>query len=249
MKPLAECVDYFVEIRKAFHSFPELSQKEERTSATIAELLNGWGFEVCDKIGGYGVVGVLRRGTASKSVGLRADFDALPILEETGLEHASQNPGVMHACGHDGHSAILLAACYELARSPFCDGTFVAIFQPAEEVGEGAKAMFQDELESRFPTDAYFGLHNIPGLPAGHFGLAEGPFWAAVDDVTITLKGFGGHAGFPHLARDPVVAACNLGVALQTVVSRTLNPVDPAVLTIGAIHAGEAHNVIPDQSE
>jgi hippurate hydrolase len=239
-------IDGFIRIRRDFHVHPELSCEETRTSETIARLLSAWGYDVHTGLGGHGVVGLLRRGHGSKCVAIRADFDALPIQEETGLAYESKYPGKMHACGHDGHTAILLAAAHALARKPVADGTFAAVFQPAEELGHGARAMFEEGLLERFDFDAVFGLHNIPGMPVGTFGFRAGPFWAAVDNLDVEIQGFGGHGGLPQLARDPLVAGAQMVLALQTIVSRNTDPLDAVVVTLGAFHSGKAHNVIPD---
>jgi hippurate hydrolase len=241
-------IETFVRLRRDLHAHPEIAREEVRTSGTIARLLGEWGYQVHTGIGGHGVVGVLRRGHGSKSIAIRADFDALPILEETGLPYASRYSGKMHACGHDGHTAILLAAAAELARAPAPDGTFIAVFQPAEEIGQGAKAMFEDRLLERFAFDAVFGLHNIPGTPVGTFGFRAGRFWTAVDNLEITIRGFGGHGGLPHLARDPLVAGAHMVVALQTIVSRNTDPLESAVVTLGAFNSGNVNNVIPDKA-
>jgi hippurate hydrolase len=239
-------IESFVRQRRDFHAHPELAGEEARTSHIVAKLLAEWGYQVHTGVGGHGVVGLLQRGHGSRSVAIRADFDALPIQEQTGLPYASRHPGRMHACGHDGHTAILLAAASELARQPTADGTFVAIFQPAEEIGHGAKAMFEDRLLEHFGFDAVFGLHNIPGMAAAELGFRAGPFWAAVDNLDIILRGFGGHGGLPHPARDPLVAGHHLVLALQTIVSRDTDPLEAAVVTIGAFNSGKASNVIPD---
>jgi hippurate hydrolase len=242
-------MEQFVCVRREFHSHPELSHEEVRTSQTIARLLTGWGYQVHTGIGGHGVVGVLKRGQGSKSIALRADFDALAVQEESSLPHASRRAGKMHACGHDGHAAVLLAAAYQLGLSPDLNGTLVTIFQPAEETGRGAKAMIADGLLERFPFDAIFGLHNVPDLPTGSLGFRSGPFWAAVDNLDIVIQGFGGHGGRPNLARDPLVAGAHMVTALQTIVSRAVDPFDPSVVTIGAFKAGTVNNVIPDKAE
>jgi len=239
-------IDQFVKQRRDFHAHPELAGEEERTSEIIARLLAGWGYQVHAGIGGHGVVGLLQREHGARCVAIRADFDALPIEEQTGLPYASRHPGRMHACGHDGHTAILLAAACELAQHPPADGTFAAIFQPAEEIGRGARAMFEDRLLERFGFDTVFGLHNIPGMATAEPGFRAGPFWAGVDNLEITLRGFGGHAGLPHLARDPLVAGAHLVLALQTIVSRNTDPLEAAVVTVGAFNSGKASNVIPD---
>jgi hippurate hydrolase len=238
----------FIDLRHRLHAAPELSGKEFGTSALVAELLAGWGYEVATGIGGTGVVATLRQGAGERSIGLRADMDALPIAEATGLPYASANPGVMHACGHDGHTTILLAAARELAQKRNFSGTVRLIFQPAEEIG-GAVQMIEDGLFERFPVDAVFGLHNWPGVPAGEFRFIEGPAMAAVDLVIITVRGIGGHGAKPHEAVDPVVAASALVVALQSIVARNIDPLETAVITVGSIHGGTMPTVIPDSVE
>lgn len=237
-----------VATRQYLHANPELSFEEVETARFVADKLEGWGYEVTRNVGGHGVVARLKVGTSSKSIGIRADMDALPILEDTGLPYASKTPGKMHACGHDGHTTMLLGAAEYLARTRRFDGTVTLIFQPAEEagVGSGAQAMIADGLFERFPIDAIFGLHNHPGAPAGNWLMRSGPLMAAADSVKITISGKGGHASRPHLTIDPVVAACNLVVSLQSIVSRNIDPTQTAVITVGSIHSGEASNVIPD---
>ncbi len=238
----------FIALRQRLHAAPELSREEAATSALVAELLTGWGFEVATGIGGHGVVATLTNGAGERCIGLRADMDALPIAEATGLPYASGKPGVMHACGHDGHTTILLAAAKQLAESRNFSGTVRLIFQPAEEVG-GAVQMLKDGLFERFPVDAVFGLHNWPGIPAGEFRFIDGPAMAAVDLVIITVHGKGGHGARPQDAVDPVVAASALVLALQSIVARNVDPLETAVLTIGSIHGGTMPTVIPDSVE
>jgi hippurate hydrolase len=240
--------DDFIGLRRRLHTAPELGRKEFATSALVAELLLGWGYEVATGFGGTGVVGSLRRGAGERTIGLRADMDALPITEATGLPYASRNSGVMHACGHDGHTAILLAAARELAERRSFSGTVRLIFQPAEETG-GAVQMIEDGLFERFPVDALFALHNWPGVPAGEFRFIDGPAMASVDLVVITIRGKGGHGAMPHEAVDPIVAASSLVMALQTIVSRNIDPVETAVITVGMIRGGTLPNVIPDSVE
>ncbi|WP_294642554.1 M20 aminoacylase family protein [uncultured Aureimonas sp.] len=236
--------------RRHLHAHPELSQEEAQTAAFVADKLEGWGYEVTRGVGGHGVVARLVNGSGGRSVAIRADMDALPITEATGLSYASLSPGKMHACGHDGHTTMLLGAAEHLARTRRFSGTLNLVFQPAEEGGapSGAQAMIADGLFERFPCDAIFGLHNHPGAPEGHILLRSGPIMAAGDTVAITVHGKGGHASRPHLAIDPVMVACSLVMALQTVVSRSIDPTQTAVVTVGAIHAGEASNVIPDSA-
>ena len=243
--------DELIAIRRDIHQNPELSFKEQRTSDLVAERLQGWGYEVSRGLGGTGLVGQLKRGDGTRKLGLRADMDALPIKEETGLKYASRNVGVMHACGHDGHTAMLLGAAKALAERERFSGTLNLIFQPAEEYGKldsGATRMMDDGLFDRFPCDAIFGMHNMPGIPQGHLMFRDGPMMASSDKVYITLTGHGGHGAAPHRAADPVVAAASLTMALQTVVSRNVDPLETAVVTVGVLHAGTANNVIPQHA-
>jgi len=237
-------------IRRTIHQHPELAFDEVRTSGLVASLLEGWGYAVTRGVGGTGVVATLNNGTGRQSVGVRADMDALPIAELSGLPYASVNEGKMHACGHDGHTAILLGAARQLARTRNFDGTVHLIFQPAEEIGAGggAERMLADGLFERFPCDAIFGLHNHPGVEAGTFLFRSGPLMAACDTVTITIRGRGGHAARPHQSVDPILVAGSLVMALQTVVSRNVDPNETAVVSIGTLHAGHAPNVIPDSA-
>ena len=239
------------ETRHYLHAHPELSFEEAATANYIAEKLEKWGFEVTRNVGGHGVVGRLSAGTSDKGIAIRADIDALPIHEETGLPYASTTPGKMHACGHDGHTTMLLGAAQYLARTRRFDGTVTLIFQPAEEAGQssGAQRMIADGLFERFPFDAIFGLHNHPGAQEGTFLLRSGPLMASADTVRIKITGKGGHASRPHLTIDPIVIACNLVVALQTIVARNVDPTQTAVVTVGTIHAGEAVNVIPGYAQ
>ncbi|WP_432258865.1 M20 aminoacylase family protein [Cupriavidus sp. TMH.W2] len=250
---LADTLDSRAEleaIRRNIHQHPELAFDEVRTSGLVASLLETWGYMVTRGVGGTGVVGTLRCGDSGHSVGIRADMDALPINERTALPYASVNAGRMHACGHDGHTAILLGAAKQLARTRNFNGTVHLIFQPAEEIGAGggAERMLADGLFERFPCDAIFGLHNHPGVEQGHFLFRSGPFMAACDTVTITIRGKGGHAARPHQSVDPILVAGSLVMALQSVVSRYVDPNETAVVTIGTLHAGHAPNVIPDNA-
>jgi len=241
-------VGEFIQLRRDIHRHPELAYAEHRTSDLVASKLEGWGYAVHRGLGGTGVVGSLQRGQGTRRLGLRADMDALPIDEATGLAWASANPGVMHACGHDGHTAMLLAAARAIAESVTFDGTLNLIFQPAEEGGGGALRMMEDGLFEQHPCDAVFAMHNMPGVPAGHLVLREGPAMASSDYVTIRVNGQGGHGAMPHRAADPLVAASSIVMALQTVVSRNVDPQHTAVVTVGAFHAGQANNVIPAQA-
>jgi hippurate hydrolase len=221
------------------------SVSRKRTADLVARQLRDWGYEVTVGIGGTGVVGQIRRGTSARKIGLRADMDALPIHEETGLPYASTVESTMHACGHDGHTAILLAAAHHLATRGRFDGTLNVIFQPAEEGLGGAARMIEDGLFTRFPCDMVFALHNAPGLPIGHFALRHGCMMASSDTVTITVTGKGTHGATPQHGCDPIVAASNIVLALQSIVSRNIEPTRAAVVTVGAFNAGSAGNVIP----
>ena len=235
----------FIALRRDIHQHPELAFAEHRTAALVADKLEGWGYAVERGIGGTGVVGRLQRGHGTRRLGLRADMDALPIDEASGAAWTSRHAGVMHACGHDGHTAMLLAAARHLAQDGRFDGTLNLIFQPAEEGGGGALRMMGDGLFDRYPCDAVFAMHNMPGMPQGRLVLREGAAMASSDYATVTLTGIGGHGAMPHRAADPVVAAASIVMALQTVVSRNIDPLQTAVVTVGALHAGKANNVIP----
>jgi len=230
--------------RHHLHRHPELAFEEKQTAAFIAGLLRGWGYEVADGVGGTGVVGSIRHGAGVGAIGLRADMDALPINEEGTAKHRSVIAGRSHMCGHDGHSAMLLGAARQLAEVRNFSGTVRVIFQPAEEVMGGARAMMRDGLFERFPMDAIFGMHNMPGLERGNLYFTSGPIMASVDNWEIVLTGKGGHGSMPEKARDPVVAGSSLVMALQTIVSRNVGAMQSAVVTVGAFLAGEAGNVI-----
>jgi hippurate hydrolase len=235
--------------RHHLHRFPEIGLSEFKTSDYVAEQLTALGYEVTRGLAKTGVVATLKNGTSNRSIGIRADFDALPILEETGLPYASEIPGVMHACGHDGHTAMLLGAAKILAERRNFDGVIHLIFQPAEENFGGARIMIEDGLFDRFPCDAVFALHNDPDVPFGHFALREGPVMAAVDECKITVNGRGGHGAEPQSTADPIVCGASIVMALQTIVSRNIHPLDPTVITVGGFHAGAASNVIPERAE
>ncbi|MDR5855481.1 M20 family metallopeptidase [Caballeronia sp. LZ062] len=235
-------------LRRTIHAHPELRYEEVGTAKLVAENLETWGITVHRGVGKTGVVGVLKRGSGGASIGLRADMDALPIQEINSFSHKSTNAGRMHACGHDGHTAMLLGAAKYLAERGQFDGTVVFIFQPAEEGGAGAKAMIDDGLFTRFPVDAVFGIHNWPGMPAGHFGVTEGPIMASSNEFRITIRGVGSHAALPHNGRDPVFSAVQIANALQGIITRNKKPLDTAVLSITQIHAGDAVNVVPDHA-
>jgi amidohydrolase len=233
-------------LRRTIHAHPELRYEETGTAKLVADSLERWGLTVHRGLGKTGVVGVLKRGSSPISVGLRADMDALPIEEINTFEHRSQHQGRMHACGHDGHTAMLLGAAKHLAEHGKFDGTVVFIFQPAEEGGAGARAMIQDGLFTRFPVDAVFGIHNWPGMPAGQFGVTAGPIMASSNEFHIRVKGIGSHAALPHNGRDPVFTAVQIANGLQSIITRNKKPIDTAVLSITQIHAGDAVNVVPE---
>jgi amidohydrolase len=233
-------------LRRDIHAHPELCFQEQRTSDLIAKALTDWGIPIERGLGTTGVVGIVRNGTSARAVGLRADIDALPMTEHNRFEHASRHAGRMHACGHDGHTAMLLGAAKHLARHRNFDGTVYLVFQPAEEGGGGAREMIKDGLFERFPMEAMFGAHNWPGLPVGHFALRSGPTFASSNEFKITLRGKGSHGAMPHLGLDPVPAACQMVQAFQTILTRNKRPIDTGVISVTMIHAGEATNVVPD---
>jgi amidohydrolase len=233
-------------IRRDIHAHPELCFKEERTADVIARALTESGIPVHRGLGTTGVVGIVKNGTSDRAVGLRADIDALPMTEHNTFAHASTYPGKMHACGHDGHTAMLLAAARHLARHRHFDGTVYLIFQPAEEGGGGAREMMKDGLFEKFPMEAVFGAHNWPGMRAGQFSLKSGPVMASSNEFRIRIHGKGSHAALPHNGIDPVPVACQMVQAFQTIITRNRRPVDPGVISVTMIHAGEATNVVPD---
>jgi hippurate hydrolase len=234
--------------RHGIHAHPELGFEEQRTSDFVAETLASFGIEVHRGIGRTGVVGVLRLGNSTRSIGLRADMDALPIVEENGFAHRSRQHGKMHACGHDGHTTMLLGAARYLAQSRNFDGTVHFIFQPAEEGLGGADAMVKDGLFQRFPCDQIFGMHNRPGLPVGKFAIRPGAMMAGGGYFDIAVKGRGAHGARPESGVDPVLAASHITAALQSIVSRNVRPTDTAVVSVTQIHAGDAYNVIPQSA-
>ena len=236
-------------IRRDIHAHPELKFNELRTSDKVAKLLTSWGIDVQLGLGKTGVVGsIVGKLGPGKSIGLRADLDALPLTEHNTFAHASKYNGRMHACGHDGHTAMLLGAAKYLSSHRDFKGIVHFIFQPAEEGGGGAREMILDGLFEQFPCDAVFGMHNWPGIPTGHFGVTSGPMMASSNEFKITLKGKGAHAALPHNGADPVFAAAQLVSALQSIITRNKSPIDRAVLSITQIHAGEATNIIPDEA-
>jgi len=246
---LAKIGEYHAEltvIRRDIHAHPEVGFEEFRTADLVAAKLQEWGIEVHRGIGGTGVVGVLRNGNAQRSIGLRADMDALPMAEANNVPWRSTNPGKMHACGHDGHTTMLLGAARYLAETKNFAGTVNFIFQPAEEGIGGALAMLKDGLFARFPCDQVFGMHNRPGAPAGHFSITPGTAMAGGAFFDITLTGKGSHGARPDVGIDPVMVACHVGTALQSIISRNVPPSDTAVLSITKIQGGDAYNIIPE---
>ena len=239
-------------LRRDIHAHPELCFEELRTADLVARQLAGWGIAVHRGLGKTGVVGTVHGrdgGACGRAIGLRADMDALPMQEFNTFAHASRHAGKMHACGHDGHTAMLLAAAQHLAQHRDFDGTVHLIFQPAEEGGGGAREMIQDGLFEKFPVQAVFGMHNWPGMPAGSFAVSPGPVMASSNEFKIVITGKGGHAAMPHTGIDPVPIACQLVLALQTIVSRNKKPVDAGVISVTMLHTGEANNVVPDHCE
>ncbi len=238
-------------IRRDIHTFPELAFNETRTSDLIARELSSYGLEVHRGLARTGVVGVLRKGNGGRAIGLRADIDALPLEEKNDFAHSSRNPGRMHACGHDGHTAILLGAARYMAENQKnleIDGTVYFIFQPAEEAEGGAAVMIEDGLFTQFPMDSVFGLHNWPGLPVGEMAIRSGPVMAGTCAFEIEVRGLGCHAAMPHQGVDTLVVASHLVLALQTVVARNLHPCEAAVVSVTQIHGGTALNIIPDEA-
>ncbi len=236
-------------IRRDLHAHPELCFEEHRTADVVAAKLEEWGIPVHRGLGKTGVVGILRNGSSARAIGLRADMDALPVHEVNTFAHASRHTGKMHACGHDGHTAMLLAAAQHLAKHRNFDGTVYLIFQPAEEGGGGAREMMQDGLFDKFPMDAVFGMHNWPGMAVGQFAVSPGPVMASSNEFRIVIRGKGSHAALPHNGIDPVPIACQMVQAFQTIITRNKKPVDAGVISVTMIHAGEATNVVPDSCE
>lgn len=236
-------------LRRDIHAHPELCFQEVRTADLVAAKLTEWGIPIHRGMGKTGVVGIVRNGQSPRAVGLRADMDALPMQEFNTFAHASRHAGRMHACGHDGHTAMLLAAAQHLAANRNFDGTVYLIFQPAEEGGGGAREMIKDGLFERFPMEAVFGMHNWPGMPVGKFAVSPGPVMASSNEFKITIRGKGSHAALPHNGIDPVPIACQVVQAFQTIISRNKKPIDAGVISVTMIHAGEATNVVPDSCE
>ncbi|WP_373989399.1 M20 aminoacylase family protein [Duganella sp. BuS-21] len=237
------------QIRRDLHAHPELCYEEQRTADVVAAKLTEWGIPVIRGLGLTGVVGIIRNGDSGRSIGLRADMDALPMQEVNTFPHASVHPGKMHACGHDGHTAMLLGAAKHLAEHRDFDGTVYLVFQPAEEGGAGAKRMIEDGLFEQCPMDAIYGMHNWPGIPFGHMSVTEGPLMASSNEFYLTVKGKGGHAAQPHKCIDPVMIGVQIAQSWQTIISRRTSPLDTAVLSLTQFHAGTATNVIPDEAK
>lgn len=239
-------------VRKDIHAHPELCFEEVRTADVVAQKLTEWGIPIHRGLGKTGVVGIVKGrdgGASGRAIGLRADMDALPMQEFNTFAHASKHAGKMHACGHDGHVAMLLAAAQHFAKHRNFDGTVYLIFQPAEEGGGGARVMIEDGLFEQFPMEAVYGMHNWPGMPVGTFAVSPGPVMASTSEFKITLRGKGGHAALPHTGIDPVPIACGMVQTFQTIISRNKKPVDAGVISVTMIHAGEATNVVPDSVE
>ena len=239
-------LDTFILLRREIHQNPELGADTPLTAELVARKLEDWGYDVHRGIGGHGVVGVLRRGSGTRRLGLRADMDALPMQEKNRFAHASRIEGRMHACGHDGHTATLLAAAWHIAQAPDFNGTLNLIFQPDEEGLGGAKAMMDDGLFNRFPCDAIFALHNLPGIPVGTAVIQAGPTMASSECVRVFIKGRGGHGAMPERAIDPIPVLASMINAIQTVKSRNLRVDEHAVISIGMVEAGTVYNIIPD---
>jgi hippurate hydrolase len=234
-------------LRHDIHAHPELGFEEWRTAEVVARVLREAGIEAHEKLAQTGVVGVLKRGSSPRTIGLRADMDALPLVEQNSFPHRSRHEGRMHACGHDGHTTMLLGAAEHLAREGKFDGTIYFIFQPAEETVGGARVMIEEGLLERFPMQQVFGMHNWPGLEAGQFAVHAGPVMACADQFDIVVRGHGAHAAMPHQGRDPLLAGTALVQALQSVVSRNVDPLESVVLSVTRFHAGEAYNIIADE--
>ena len=251
MKLLDPIIAFEVEmqyIRRDLHAHPELCYEEHRTSDVVAAKLTEWGIPVIRGLGITGVVGIIKNGHSKRAIGLRADMDALPIHEANSFGHVSLHPGKMHACGHDGHTAMLLGAAWHLAQLRNFDGTVYVIFQPAEEGGAGARRMILDGLFEQCPMEAIYGMHNWPGIPVGSMSVVEGPMMASSNEFKLTIKGKGAHAAQPHKGIDPIMVAMQIGQSWQTIISRDKNPLDAAVLSITQIHSGSATNIIPEEA-
>ena len=249
IKELEELQPEMQSWRRDFHAHPEIAFEEHRTAQIVAEKLESFGIEVETGLAGTGVVGTLKKGTGNRSIGLRADLDALLINEANDFEHKSKTPGKMHACGHDGHTTMLLGAAKYLAEKGDFDGTITFIFQPAEENEGGGKVMIDDGLFDKYPVESVFGMHNIPGMPVGTFAMKSGPIMASFDIFNLKIIGKGGHAAMPHTSIDPIIIGTKIVDAYQSIVSRYIDPQEPVVLSVTQFHGGDAYNVIPNEIE
>jgi amidohydrolase len=248
LDPIVQFQAELKQIRRDIHAHPELCFEEKRTADIVAQKLSEWGIPVIRGMGTTGVVGIIKKGKGNRAIGLRADMDALPVQEINSFAHASTHEGKMHACGHDGHTAMLLGAARHLLQHGDFDGTVYVIFQPAEEGGGGAKRMMEDGLFAKFPMEAVFGMHNWPGVAVGTFGVTAGPMMASSNEFEVVVKGRGAHAAQPHKGVDPIMIAVQIAQGWQTVITRNKSPIESAVLSITQIHAGSATNVIPDEA-
>lgn len=248
LDPIMQFQTELQQIRRDIHAYPELCYEELRTADLVAAKLTEWGIPILRGMGGTGVVGIIKNGSSKRAIGMRADMDALPMQEINTFAHASRHDGKMHACGHDGHTAMLLGAAHYLSTQRDFDGTVYLIFQPAEEGGGGARKMMEDGLFAQCPMDAVYGMHNWPGMEVGSFGVTPGPMMASSNEFEVIISGKGGHAAQPHKGIDPVMVAVQIAQSWQTIISRNKNPNDAAVLSITQIHAGSATNVIPDDA-
>ena len=248
IEPILQFHNELQNIRRTIHAHPELSFEEVQTSELVATKLTEWGIPVIRGMGVTGVVGVIKNGSSQRAIGLRADMDALPLQEFNSFEHHSVHDGKMHACGHDGHTAMLLGAAYYFSKHKNFDGTVYVIFQPAEEGGGGAKRMMEDGLFERCPMDAVFGMHNWPGAATGSMGVTAGPMMASSNEFEVIINGKGAHAAQPHMGIDPIMVAVQVAQSWQTIISRNKNPIDAGVLSITQIHSGSATNIIPDSA-
>jgi hippurate hydrolase len=246
--PITQFSNEIQSIRREIHANPELCFEEHGTAELVAKKLTAWGIPIVRGLGVTGVVGIIKNGTSQRAIGLRADMDALPMQELNTFPHASKNDGKMHACGHDGHMAMLLGAAHYLSQQKNFDGTVYLIFQPAEEGGGGAKRMMDEGLFEQCPMDAVFGMHNWPGIPVGQFGVTAGPMMASSNEFEVIVSGKGAHAAQPHKGIDPIMVAVQIAQSWQTIITRNKNPIDAGVLSITQIHAGSATNVIPDHA-
>jgi len=246
--PIIQLQSELQQIRREIHAHPELCFEEHLTADLVAQKLTAWDIPILRGMGSTGVVGIIKNGSSARAVGLRADMDALPLQETNTFPHASRHAGKMHACGHDGHVAMLLGAARYLSQQRNFDGTVYVIFQPAEEGGGGARKMMEDGLFSQCPMEAVFGMHNWPGMPAGAFAVTAGPMMASSNEFEVVVRGKGAHAAQPHKGIDPIMAALQIAQSWQTIVSRNVNPVEAAVLSITQIHSGSATNIIPDEA-